>query len=203
MGYWRRMFFPVLLAVLVHGFFVWQFLTMGALDPPGGRLPLNVTAGQLFWAALLNQPIGGFAIGWEFGFLLRILLLLLVVLAASWLMLGWLAHSLGWEVREAEGDELRFARAEGGEVIATISAGKGDHRLRGLTLAGEGFSFAFTWALSGRGNCRIEHGKATRRESFHMEEEADLITLSREIDAMHHGGAYAATLDVIRRALKG
>ena len=58
LAYARRMLFPVLVCVLVHFFFLWQVLLLGVLEPPG-KLPRNTTAGELFWAAVTNEPIRG------------------------------------------------------------------------------------------------------------------------------------------------
>ncbi len=51
LAYARKMLFPALLAVLVHGFFIWMLLVMMTLDPPG-RIALGATPG----ADLLERP---------------------------------------------------------------------------------------------------------------------------------------------------
>jgi ABC-type Na+ efflux pump permease subunit len=50
LAYGRRMFFPTLIAVLVHFYFIWLILTMMVVDPPG-RLPPGATAGEILWSA--------------------------------------------------------------------------------------------------------------------------------------------------------
>jgi len=94
MAYGRRMAFPVLIAVLVHLFFLWQLLTLVVLEPPG-KLPPQITPWGLLWSALLDQPLNGVRLDWEFLFMVRVLLLVLVGLAATWFMLGWVGRWLG------------------------------------------------------------------------------------------------------------
>ncbi len=99
LAYGRRMLFPILVAVLVHGFFVWQLMTMVVLDPPGGKLPPNVTAGEVFWAALWNHPLRGRFLEWPILFMMRMVLLILAALAANWVMLGWVGRWLGLRMK--------------------------------------------------------------------------------------------------------
>ena len=98
MAYGRRMLFPVLVALLVHFFFIWQCLTLAVLEPPG-KLPPQITPWQLLGSALFNTPRDGLQLEWEFAFMLRILLLVLVVLTSNWLMLGWVGRWLGLRMR--------------------------------------------------------------------------------------------------------
>ncbi|MBC8003031.1 MAG: ABC transporter permease [Opitutaceae bacterium] len=98
LAYARRMFFPALTAMLVHCFFIWQVLMLMVLDPPG-KLPLNVTPGQILWSALFEQPLKGQVLDWQFGVILRVIVLTLGGLIASWLMLGWLGRWLGLRMK--------------------------------------------------------------------------------------------------------
>lgn len=97
LGFWRRMLFPVTGAVLVHFFFLWQVMVMAILDPPGmgGRVPVGVGPWQLLWHSLLDRPVGGFRLAWEFGFLVRVALLTLFILMISWPTLGLVGRWLG------------------------------------------------------------------------------------------------------------
>lgn len=99
LAYGRRMFFPALIAVLVHVFFIWQVLTLMVLDPPAGKLALGVTPGQIFWSAICDQPLQGMVLDWQFGFILRGLLAVLVALVANWFMLGWVGRWLGLRLK--------------------------------------------------------------------------------------------------------
>jgi hypothetical protein len=94
LAYGRKMLFPALLAVLVHLFFIWICMVMATLDPPGPLSP-GATPGELFWSALLNRPLRGQIIEWQFGFMLRIVLLILLQLMVAWLTLGWVGRWLG------------------------------------------------------------------------------------------------------------
>jgi len=98
LAYGRRLLFPVVMALLVDVFFIWHCVTMCVLDPPG-KLPPEITPRQLFWSALLDQPLNGFSPDWQFVLMFRILLLVLVALAASWCMLGWLGRWLGLRMK--------------------------------------------------------------------------------------------------------
>ncbi len=98
LAYGRKMLFPALLAVLVHVFFIWVCLVMATLDPPG-HIPPGSTPGQIFWSALLNEPIKGRVLDWEFGFMLRIAVLILLQLMLTWPTLGWLARWLGLRMK--------------------------------------------------------------------------------------------------------
>src|SRR5262245_53497689 len=40
LAYARKMLFPVVLATLVHFFFIWQLATMAVLDPASTRVPV-------------------------------------------------------------------------------------------------------------------------------------------------------------------
>jgi ABC-type transport system involved in multi-copper enzyme maturation permease subunit len=98
MAYGRKMFFPALVAVLVHLYFLWQCLIMATLEPPG-LIPPGATTREIFWSALLNQPLRGYALDWQFGFMLRVVLLALVVLMSSWVALGWVGRWLGLRMK--------------------------------------------------------------------------------------------------------
>jgi ABC-type transport system involved in multi-copper enzyme maturation permease subunit len=98
LAYARKMLFPAVLAVLVHGFFIWIVLVMITLDPPG-RIALGATPGQIFWSALLDQPLRGQVLNWQFGFILRIPVLILLQLMVTWLTLGWVGRWLGLRMK--------------------------------------------------------------------------------------------------------
>ena len=98
LAYGRKMLFPALLAVLVHVFFIWVVMVMASLDPPG-PIPLGATPGQIFWSALLNLPLRGRVIDWQFGFMLRIALLVLAQLMVAWVTLGWVGRWLGLRMK--------------------------------------------------------------------------------------------------------
>ncbi len=98
LAYWRRMLFPVVLAVAVHCFFVWVCMTLMVADPPT-RLPRGVTAGELFWGALWNQPVRGHLLEWPIGLIVRILLLFLAGFALNWVTIGWLGRWLGLKMK--------------------------------------------------------------------------------------------------------
>lgn len=99
LAYARRMLFPALLCVLVHVFFTWQVMILCLLEPPGGKLPRGATPGELFWAALFQQPIRGRYVDWEFGFMLQILVLLLGLLIVVWITCGWVGRWLGLKMK--------------------------------------------------------------------------------------------------------
>ena len=98
LAYARKMLFPALVAVLVHFFFIWVMLAMMILDPPG-PLPLDATPGQLFWSALLDQPLQGRVLDWQLGFMLRVVLLILLQLMLAWPTLGWVGRWLGLRMK--------------------------------------------------------------------------------------------------------
>jgi len=100
LAYGRKMLFPALLAVLVHLFFIWVVLVMATLDPPGA-IVRGATPGEIFWSALLGLPLRGRALDWQFGFMLRIALLILVQLMVAWLTLGWVGRWLGLRMKHA------------------------------------------------------------------------------------------------------
>jgi Tfp pilus assembly protein FimT len=99
LAYGRRMFFPALIAILVHCFFIWQIGIMAVLDPPSTKLPPGTTPGQLLWHALLNRPLGGVPLDWGFIVVSRIVLLALVLLMLVWLTLGWVGRWLGLRMK--------------------------------------------------------------------------------------------------------
>ncbi len=98
LAYGRRMFFPALVAVLVHIYFLWLCATAIVFDPPSG-LPLEVTPGELIWAALLDQPINGRRLEWVIGFMLRTAALVLVLFATTWIAAGWVGRWLGLRMK--------------------------------------------------------------------------------------------------------
>jgi hypothetical protein len=98
LAYARNMLFPALLAVLVFFFLVWIFMVMASFDPPA-HLPHDVTPGEIFWGALLDQPIRGRVLYWQFGFMLRAALLVLLLLMLTWLTLGWVGRWLGLRMK--------------------------------------------------------------------------------------------------------
>jgi ABC-type transport system involved in multi-copper enzyme maturation permease subunit len=94
----RKMLFPALLAIGVHVFFIWTCLVMFTFEPLGNLVP-RATPGEVFWSALLEQPLRGQHLDWEFGFMLRIGLLMLVLLMATWPTLGWVGRWLGLRMK--------------------------------------------------------------------------------------------------------
>jgi ABC-type transport system involved in multi-copper enzyme maturation permease subunit len=98
LAYARKMLFPALLVVLVHWFFIWIVLVMMTLDPPG-QLPFGATPVEIFWSALLGQPLRGRVLDWQCGFMLRIVLLILLQLMVAWLTLGWVGRWLGLRMK--------------------------------------------------------------------------------------------------------
>ena len=82
LAYGRKMLFPALLTVLVHLLFIWMCMVLATLVPPG-QTPLGATPGEIFWSALLDQPLRGRALDWQFGFILRIQLLILLQLMVA------------------------------------------------------------------------------------------------------------------------
>jgi ABC-type transport system involved in multi-copper enzyme maturation permease subunit len=98
LAYWRRMFFPSLLAVLVHVYFIWVVMWMASLDPPG-PIPPGATPVEIFWCALLNLPLRGRYIDWQFGVMLRIAVLVLVQMMVAWVTLGWVGRWLGLRMK--------------------------------------------------------------------------------------------------------
>lgn len=99
LAYGRRMFFPALIGVLAHGFFLWQVLSLMVLNPPSGRFGPEVTPAQVFWSAMLDRPLQGKVLDWQFAFFLRAILFALVALMASWFMLGWVGRWLGLRLK--------------------------------------------------------------------------------------------------------
>jgi ABC-type Na+ efflux pump permease subunit len=98
LAYGRKMFFPALMAVLVHCYFLWQCAAMFVLEPPG-KLPPGTTPWQLLWCIFLDQPIRGFRLEWHFGFMLGSAALVLVVLITTWIAAGWLGRWLGLRMK--------------------------------------------------------------------------------------------------------
>jgi hypothetical protein len=98
LAYARKMLFPALLAVLVHLFFIWICVVMVTLEAPG-QIPTGATPGELFWSALLDKPLLGRVVDWQFGFMLRNALLILLQLMVAWLTLGWVGRWLGLRMK--------------------------------------------------------------------------------------------------------
>jgi hypothetical protein len=69
------------------------------LDPPA-RITLSATPGELFWSALLDQPLRGRVLDWQFGFILRIPVLILLQLMVTWPTLGWVGRWLGLRMKQ-------------------------------------------------------------------------------------------------------
>lgn len=101
-GLWRafgrRMFFPVLVAVLAHLILIWLGAILVIFDPPE-LLPPGITPAQLIWHAWWGHPFAGVPLDWTFAFLLRLPLTLLGVLLVAWLTLGWLGRWLGLSLK--------------------------------------------------------------------------------------------------------
>jgi len=98
LAYWRRMFFPVLLATLVHGYFIWQGAFLFTLEPIE-HLPAHTTPNELLWAALTGGLLRGTTLHWAYGFILRIFLLAWVLFAIAWVTLGWVGRWLGLRMK--------------------------------------------------------------------------------------------------------
>jgi len=99
MAFTRRMFFPALVAILVHAFFLWQCMVMATIEPPGQFPRYSATPWEIFRAVLLDEPIRGHSLEWGFIFLVRIALLILVMLPVVWLTLGWVARWFGLRMK--------------------------------------------------------------------------------------------------------
>ena len=84
--------------MLVHWFLFWIFLVLMTLDPPG-RIALGATPGQIFWSALLDRSLRGQVLDWQFGFMVRMTLLVLLQLMLAWPTLGWVGRWLGLRLK--------------------------------------------------------------------------------------------------------
>jgi hypothetical protein len=99
LAYARRMFFPAIIAVLVHLYLICQGALMAVLDPPSTKLPLGTTPAELLWNGLLNRPMGGVLLDWEFVLVIRMVLLALVLAILAWCTLGWVGRWLGLRMK--------------------------------------------------------------------------------------------------------
>ncbi len=98
LAYGRRLFGPALVATLVHLFFIWQCLSTFLVEE-FGNYPRGATEWQIFWSALLDQPLNGSPLEWPFGFMLRCVLLALALLMLAWVTLGWVGRWLGLRMK--------------------------------------------------------------------------------------------------------
>jgi ABC-type transport system involved in cytochrome c biogenesis permease component len=98
LGFARRMFFPALAVVLVHFFFTWIGATLIVMEPPT-RLPGELTPGRLLWLAAFQPSMLGPRGGWEYRFMLQIILSFLAVMIAAWIALGWIGRWLGLRMK--------------------------------------------------------------------------------------------------------
>jgi hypothetical protein len=97
MAYGRKMFFPAIIVILVHGFVMWQGASLLLMDTSG--FPPGATAGQLLWHTLINHPLGGAEIEWSFISAFRIMLAALVLACLLWITLGWVGRWLGLRMK--------------------------------------------------------------------------------------------------------
>jgi ABC-type Na+ efflux pump permease subunit len=98
LAYGRKMFFPALTAVLVHVYFLWLLAAAFVLEPPF-KLPPEITPWQILWSTMLDQPINGFRLQWEIGFMFRVVLLALGVFMVTWIAVGWVGRWLGLRMK--------------------------------------------------------------------------------------------------------
>jgi ABC-type Na+ efflux pump permease subunit len=98
LAYARRMFIPMVLATVVHAYFIWLGAYLLTLEPIE-RLPANTTPTELIWAALTHGPIRGQSVHWAYSLILQVLLLIWGLFAICWVTLGWLGRWLSLRLK--------------------------------------------------------------------------------------------------------
>ncbi len=119
--------------------------------------------------------------------------------AGAWLLAGWLASRLGWQLQAVSDEQWRFARDEMGVSVTfqrCEQAGVQSVKLRAgdatFSVAREGLSAA----------CEAEvRGATSLQQVVHLEEEQAALLLSRALDRMSQKGAYQEALAVVQAAL--
>ena len=96
LAFYRKMFFPALVCILAHLFYIWQGATFIMLEQ---NTLTRFGVGELLWRAFFEMRITGNNDDWALALLLRALLLLLVLFILLWITLGWVGRWLGLRMK--------------------------------------------------------------------------------------------------------
>lgn len=95
----RRMFFPAFAVTLTHAYCVWLIMKMALLEPPGPAETTGMTPWGMLWASLLNLPVRGRLLEWEFVMAVRTVVLVLPLAFVLWFTLGRVGRWLGLRMK--------------------------------------------------------------------------------------------------------
>lgn len=100
LAYARALFAPGLLTLLCHFFLMWHVATAFMLERHGMSPDLPKSAGAIIWMALTTSIPGSiYHQEWVPYFMLRVLFLAMILLAANWVALGWVGRWLGLRMK--------------------------------------------------------------------------------------------------------
>ncbi len=99
LAYARKMLFPALLAVLVHCVLHLDAAGIDDARSAGTNCPRRHTRPDSFGAPCSTSPSGARSLDWQFGFILRIPVLILLQLMLTWPTLGWVGRWLGLRMK--------------------------------------------------------------------------------------------------------
>ncbi|MBA3532706.1 MAG: glucose-6-phosphate dehydrogenase assembly protein OpcA, partial [Ardenticatenales bacterium] len=123
--------------------------------------------------------------------------------SAGWLLAGWLASRLGWQVEHAEPESSRFRRADGEGVQLSLSTHTEPLGLIRVTLEGGGARFVVQRVAEDCAEGIVDlPGEAPLERMGHLTDESEAALLSRELDLMARDRVYEETLLMVRGILE-
>jgi glucose-6-phosphate dehydrogenase assembly protein OpcA len=121
----------------------------------------------------------------------------------GWLLTGWLASRLGWEVLDATEKSARYRRPGGEVVQVRLRAGNGEHPVYGIAVEAGDASFRAERVDTTAVRCVAEvPGLPCIEQVGHLHDEQDVILLAHELDLMEEDPSYREALAATSAALE-
>jgi len=95
----RRMVFPAIATTMAHCYFFWLAMRMTVLDPPGISRNITLTTWEMLWVTLLNLPVRGRMLEWDFVMVMRTVALVLPLAFVLWFTLARVGRWLGLRMK--------------------------------------------------------------------------------------------------------
>jgi glucose-6-phosphate dehydrogenase assembly protein OpcA len=122
----------------------------------------------------------------------------------GWLLAGWLASRLGWEILEATEQSARYRRQEDGEVVQVrLRTRKGAHSIYGIAIEAGDASFRAERVDTTAVRCIAElPGLPCMEQVGRLDDEQDVTLLAHELDLMDEDLSYREALAAVNVAVE-
>lgn len=120
---------------------------------------------------------------------------------AGWLMAGWLASRLGWQVQSARATLITLQKPGGGTVTLEVAQEEGEREIHNVRLDSADSSFDITHEGT-HVRCRVTGNTGDSQRVIPLEQPGLAALVSRELDYLRPDPLYQAALHIVEQALE-